>query len=120
MVVAGNVGQTDPWFVFPETAKVGVAGGFTVKVCVLDAEAAPVVVTPTLADPTEAMSDARMAAVSSVALTKVVVLGEPFHVTEDDPDTKLVPFTVIVKPGDPTVAEDGVIEVVVGTGTTTP
>ncbi len=47
--------------------------------------------------PGNAVSAAVIAAVSCVALTKVVGRGEPFQLTTI-PLTKLVPFTVSVKP----------------------
>jgi hypothetical protein len=85
-----------------------------VKVWVFDTAAAPVVVTPTLAVPPEAISAALIVAVSCVELTNVVVLAEPFQVTVERPLMKFVPFTVMVKPAPPAVADDGEMVVVVG------
>ena len=60
-------------------------------------------------------SDARIVAVTVVEETKVVTRAEPFQFTTE-PDTKLVPFTVRVKPELPAVVEVGLMDVVVGTG----
>jgi len=81
---------------------------------VFEEAAAPVVVTPTLAVPPEAISEALMVAVSCVELTKVVDLLEPFQVTVERPLINLVPLTVMVKALPPAVAEEGEIVVVVG------
>ena len=56
--------------------------------------------TVTLARPRKAVSVAKIAAVSCVALTNVVVRGVPFQLTTD-PATKFVPFTTSVKPDEP-------------------
>ena len=69
--------------------------------------------TVTLAVPAEAMSLAKIEAVSLVALLKVVVRSDPFHATVA-PDTKLEPLTVRVKPGLPATAEFGVIPLIAG------
>jgi hypothetical protein len=61
------------------------------------------------------MSAARIEAVTWVALTYVVVLFEPLHLTTE-PEMKLVPFTVSVKPAPPAVADVGLRLVVAGTG----
>jgi hypothetical protein len=71
--------------------------------------------TVTLAVPAVAMSAARIDAVTWVALTYVVVRFVPFHLTTD-PEMKLVPFTVRVKPAPPAVTELGLRLVVVGMG----
>jgi hypothetical protein len=77
--------------------------------------------TVTLARPRKAVSAAKIAAVSCVALTKVVARGIPFQLTTD-PATKFVPFTTSVKPDEPqygieaTGVEDGEIEVEVMVG----
>src|SRR5204863_9190581 len=73
------------------------------------------VVTVTLAMPAAARSVAGIAAVSWVALTKVVVRVAPFHLTVL-PLTKPVPATVSVKAGPPTRALLGVRPVSVGAG----
>ena len=62
--------------------------------------------TPTFASPTPAMSEDKICAVSSVALTYVVARAEPFHVTLELL-TKSSPFTVSVKPEPPAVVEAG-------------
>jgi hypothetical protein len=72
-------------------------------------------VTVTFKVPAMAMSEARMAAVSCVALTKVVARALPLKFTIDV-DTKPVPFTVRVKDAPPTVALVGEIVVIVDTG----
>src|SRR6476620_3478731 len=59
--------------------------------------------TVTEALPVAAMSAAGIAAVSWVALTKVVVRFAPFQLTTE-PFTKLLPFTVSVKAGPPAAA----------------
>jgi hypothetical protein len=65
--------------------------------------------------PAVAMSAAVIAAVTCVALTKVVTRELPLNVTAA-PDRKPVPLTVSVKPTPPTVAPVGESEVIVGTG----
>jgi len=97
--------------------KVGPLAAFMVNNCVFDTAAAPVVVTPTVALPAVAISVAGIVAFNCVALTKVVVLLVPFQVTVELLLTKLVPFTVIVKPGSPALANVGEIDVVVGVDT---
>ena len=62
-----------------------------------------------------ATSDARIAAVSCVALTNVVVLATPPKIT-DELDTKFVPVTVNVNAADPAEAFAGEILLIVGTG----
>ena len=62
------------------------------------------------------MSAARMAAVSRVAFTKVVVREAPFHWTVE-PFTKLLPLTFRLKPAPPAVAELGTRLVSVTAGT---
>ena len=58
--------------------------------------------------PVEAMSLARIAAVSRVLLLNVVLRFEPFTRTTE-PDTKLLPVTVNVNPAPPAVALAGEI-----------
>ena len=65
--------------------------------------------------PARAMSLAKIAAVTCVALTKVVVRALPFQCTEA-PETKFVPVTVRVNASPPAAAVDGEREVAVGTG----
>src|SRR6185503_1078086 len=69
--------------------------------------------TVTFAVPGEAMRDADTGAVSCVALTKVVGSGDPFHCTVL-PLSKVVPFTVKVKPVAPAVRELGTRLVIPG------
>ena len=77
----------------------------------------------TAAAPGKAVSAAEIAAVSCVALTKVVARGVPFQLTTEAA-TKFVPFTTRVNPDAPqygmeaTGVEDGEIEVevIVGEG----
>lgn len=68
------------------------------------AEATPELDTVIDAAPAAAISAGEIAAVSCVALTKVVARGELFQLTTE-PFTKFVPFTVRVKP---VVVQDGV------------
>ena len=72
-------------------------------------------ITVTLALPAVAMSEARMAAVSCVALTKVVVFALPLNWTTDV-ETKFVPLTVRVNAAPPAVAPVGDSEVIAGAG----
>jgi hypothetical protein len=65
--------------------------------------------------PAVATSEAGTVAVSCVDETDVVVRAEPFHCTVA-PETKLLPFTVKVKPPLPAVTQVGLIEVETGTG----
>jgi xanthosine utilization system XapX-like protein len=65
--------------------------------------------------PTAAMSATVIAAVTWVALTKVVVRAFPLNFTEEV-ETKPVPFTVRVKAAPPAVAPFGESEVIVGAG----
>jgi hypothetical protein len=74
-----------------------------------------VTVIGTVAGLAEAMSAAVIAAVSCVALTKVVVRLLPFHSTVD-PEMKSAPLTVKVKAAPPAVAEEGDIALMLGTG----
>jgi hypothetical protein len=77
--------------------------------------------TVTVAAPGKAVSVAEIAAVSWVALTKVVVRGVPFQLTTEAA-TKFVPFTTSVNPDAPQYGmeaigvEDGEIEVEVIVG----
>src|SRR5207237_5724910 len=73
------------------------------------------VTTVTEAVPVAAMSAAGIAAVSCVALTKVVVRAAPFHCTVA-PFTKPLPVSVSVKPAPPTIALAGDSDVSVGAG----
>lgn len=72
-------------------------------------------VTATVAVPAVAISAAVMAAVSCVALTKVLVLAAPLNFTTDV-DTNPVPLTVSVKAAPPAVALVGEMDVSVGAG----
>lgn len=65
--------------------------------------------------PATAMSDARIEAVSLVALTNVVAFTAPLKFTFD-PFTKLAPFTVSVNPEPPSAALAGEIVVIDGAG----
>lgn len=72
--------------------------------------------TVTPAAPANAVSVGKMAAVSCVALTKVVTRGDPFQLITD-PLVKLDPFTVKVKPAAAQYpVEDGVIDEMAGPG----
>ena len=88
----------------------------TVKVTLLEVPPPGVgFVTVTAGLPEVAMSDARMEAISWVALTKVVALAAPPKFTVEV-FTKFVPFTVRVNAGPPAVALVGESVVIVGTG----
>ena len=65
--------------------------------------------------PSEAMSEAGMAAVRVVEFTNVVVRSEPLNLTTEE-DMNSVPETVIVNSESPTVFPVGSMLVVVGTG----
>ena len=91
---------------------VGVEAPVIVKVRALET-APPGFCTVTEALPAAAISAAVIAAVSWVALTKVVVRFAPFQRTTE-PLTKLLPFTVSVKAGPPAAALLGESEVNVG------
>ena len=78
-------------------------GAASVKVEELEVVVVLETVTPAV--PWNAVSAADMAAVSCVALTNVVGRGEPFQLTTS-PFTKLVPFTVNVRPETP---QDGAV-----------
>ena len=71
--------------------------------------------TLTVAVPEEAISSARMAAVSCVNETYVVARLDPFHCTVD-PLMKLLPLTVRVNAAPPAVVEDGLRNVMAGAG----
>lgn len=71
--------------------------------------------TVTAAVPAFAISAAVIAAVSCVALTKVVVRALPFHCATELL-MKFVPVSVSVNAAPPTPVEAGAIEVSVGTG----
>jgi hypothetical protein len=62
--------------------------------------------TRTVAVPKVATREAGICAVSCVGLTNDVVTGAPFHWTTE-PETKPVPVTVSVKPGEPAATELG-------------
>src|SRR5206468_3255993 len=95
------------------------AGLFTESGCAAEVPPPGVGVTAvTLAVPTAAMSAAVIAAVSWMALTKVVVRVAPFQRTVE-PFTNPVPLTVSVKAAPPTVALVGVSPVIVGMGLST-
>src|SRR5438132_683506 len=89
---------------------------FTVKVTLLEVPPPGAgFVTVTAGVPAVAMSDARMAAISWVPLTNVVVFAAPAKFTVEA-FTKFVPFTVRVNDGPPAVALVGESVVIVGTG----
>ena len=71
--------------------------------------------TVTFAVPAELMSAAVIVAVNCVAFTKLVVRLLAFHCTTLV-GTKLLPFTVNVKPVPPAVAEVGEVDVSAGRG----
>jgi hypothetical protein len=91
------------------------AGGLIVKPTALEADP-PGLVTLTLALPAAAIRLAATDAVSCVALTNVVGMAVPFHLTVE-PDKKPVPFTVRVKAAPPAVAEVGLTPVMPGPAT---
>ena len=108
----------------PATALLGlraVATGVGFGATIVNVSAADVpppgagVATVTGTEPAVAMSAAVIVARSSVALTKVVERGAPFHRTTDDA-TKLLPVTVSVKAGPPAMALLGSSAVATGTG----
>lgn len=70
-------------------------------------------VTVKAADPAAAMSDARIAALTCVLLTKVVALFAPLN-CKTAPFRKPAPFTVRVKAAEPAVTLDGESELIVG------
>ena len=72
-------------------------------------------VTVTLPVPEVAISDASIEALIWVALTKVVVLADPLKFTTEE-EMNPEPFTVSVKAGPPAVADEGLSEVMLGTG----
>jgi len=72
-------------------------------------------VTVTLALPEVVISDAKIAAVSCVALTNVVVFALPLNFTTDV-ETKFVPFTVSVNAAPPATTPVGLSDAIVGTG----
>lgn len=75
--------------------------------------------TATVGIPTLAISLAKIAAVSCVALTNVVTLAVPLNNT-DELEIKFVPFTVNVNAGDPAVAPAGDKPDIVGMGLLAP
>jgi hypothetical protein len=101
----------------PATAEVGlrlIRTGAGRIVNTAGAETVPLAgATVTFTDPGEAMRDADTCAVSCVALTKVVGMAAPFHCTVL-PLSKVVPFTVKVKPVAPAVREEGTRLVIPG------
>ncbi len=66
--------------------------------------------------PAVVRSVAKICAVTLTLLTKFVTRAELFHLTTA-PFTKFEPFTVRVKPAEPTVLLEGESEVMIGTGT---
>ena len=76
-------------------------------------------VTITVTVPAVVRSEVRICAVTWTLLTKVVVRAELFQLTVA-PGTKFEPFTVSVKPGEPTVLLEGESEVSTGTGLPAP
>jgi hypothetical protein len=96
--------------------KVGRGGDAIVKLKAFDTPPPGLgLLTVTLAAPAEAISLARIEAVSFVTLLKVVARSDPFHLTVA-PDTKFEPLTVRVKAGSPATAELGLSPVMAGTG----
>ena len=93
-------------------APVASCGVTTVKLTAFDV-VPPGLVTVTLKLPAMAMSEARMAAVSCIALTNVVARALPLKLTLE-PLRKFVPFTVKVRAGPPAMALVGEILVIVG------
>ncbi len=87
-------------------------GLFTMKLTAFDVPP-PGLLTVTLTLPTVAMSEARMAAVTCVALTKVVTRALPPKLTTEFA-TKFVPFTVKSNPAPPAVALVGEMVVMLG------
>src|ERR1700724_1092288 len=75
----------------------------------------PGFVTMTGTVPAVARSEVRIWAVTLMLLTKVVTRAELFQLTVA-PGTKFEPFTVSVKPAEPTVLLEGESEVSTGTG----
>jgi hypothetical protein len=71
--------------------------------------------TVTICSPVAAMSVARIAAVTCVPLTNVVVRGEELKFTTEV-GTKPVPFTVSVNAAPPAIAFDGEMVAIAGTG----
>src|SRR4029077_5172001 len=69
--------------------------------------------------PAVARSEVRIWAVTLMLLTKVVLRAELFQLTLA-PGTKFEPFTVSVKPGEPTVLLEGESDVRTGTGLPVP
>src|SRR5271166_2542875 len=91
-------------------------GLLMVKVCAPEVPPpGPAVTTVTGSVPAVVRSAAGMMAVSWVALTKVVARAVPLK-SAVELDTKLVPVSVMVVFGAPTVAEVGLMLVSVGTG----
>ena len=100
--VSVKVGPPAAALLGESVVNVGVEALLIVKVRALET-APPGFCTVTEALPAAAMSAAGIAAVSWVALTKVVVRFAPFQLTTE-PFTKLLPFTVSVKAGPPAAA----------------
>ena len=90
-------------------------GPLTRNATPLDTCPDPEFTTVTETIPAVAMSVDEITAVSWVALTYVVARSAPFQRTME-PVTKLVPFTVRVNAEPPAVADDGLMELSVGTG----
>lgn len=91
----------------------GGGGGLIVNAAPADVPLA--VLTVTLTVPGPESSAAGTAALTCVALTKVVVNAEPFHIAAA-PEKKLVPVMTMVKAAPPVVAELGLKLVTVGGG----
>jgi len=89
-------------------------GAVTVNTAAADVTG-PGFTTVTLTGPGDAIRFAGTAAVSCVALTKVVVNAVPPHCTVE-PETKLVPVTASVNAGPPATPEEGDSEEMVGAG----
>ena len=89
-------------------------GAVTVKTAAADVTG-PGFTTVIFTEPGAATRFAGTAAVSCVALPKVVVSAAPPHCTVE-PDTKLVPVTVSVNAAPPATAEEGDSEEIVGAG----
>jgi hypothetical protein len=93
-----------------------IGAGFTVNVCAFDVPPPGTgFTTVTAAVPVAFTSAARIVAVIVVLEIKVVTRGEPFQSTIAL-ETKLEPFTVMVKSELPAKVEVGVMEVVAGMG----
>ena len=88
--------------------------GMIEKLTVFEVAAGDGFETAIVAEPTAAMSVARMAAVTCVVPTNVVARAAPFHITVE-PVVNPLPVTVRVNAGPPTVAPDGATDPIAGT-----